>query len=256
MKSFIFSLLSLPIIGCVSVRTEYLPHPKATAPENESQSVQGLMPLQDIFMRRHVRQEGLDIQNGKLAAIAVKTDTALDRIVQRAVLMLSQNGQAALAVQKKSEWDAHFSGYLSASMPIGPLGDIGDHKPLVQWLANFYDIVEKTLGVDMCKKTHLSDIKTLNFTIPVVFHPCTFSMDAVTIDREHEYRKHFDEGDVYYGLVPVVTYWTADIACSVASQGGGAVWLCGPISGAAEFFMAKTVAYRLSDFVYEHACGQ
>jgi hypothetical protein len=190
-----------------------------------------------------------------LTALAMRSDQALDVIVKKGVEQLKEAGDDLYATQLESEWSEKFRGYLSHGMAQNGGRDIGDHKPLIEWLAQFYNRIEAVIGLDACKALHLSDIKTFNYCIPIVFHPCTFPMDAVTISREAEYRNHFDQGAVYYGLVPVITYWVVDIACLAATQGAGTVWLCSPLGSAGEFIMGKWFAPKLSDFVFEKACG-
>lgn len=201
---------------------------------------------------RALRQE---IEDGGLPALAMRADQALDVIVARGVERLRAEGDAAYADQAEGEWSEHFRGFLTHAMATHGGRDIGDHKPLIEWLAQFYDRIESVIGIEACKSLHLSDIKTFNFCIPVVFHPCTFPMDAVTISRKNEYRNHFDKGAVYYGLIPVICYWVVDIACLAATQGGGAVWLCSPLGSAGEFIMGKWFAPKLSDFVFDRQCG-
>lgn len=201
---------------------------------------------QTEILRKEVERDGLP-------ALARRSDQALDNLVRRGVSELHKRGWHGLANQKQSEWERNYRGYLS--MRVTGYGDIGDHKPLSQWLADFYDAIEEKLGVTICKALHLSDIKTFNYAIPVVFNPCTFDMGSVSISRKDEYRNHFAEGAVYYGLMPVVTYWVVDIACLFGTSGIG-VFFCGPIANFAEMACAEWIAPKLSDRVYDRACVQ
>lgn len=202
---------------------------------------------------RQADSVGAEVDAGGLEKFADRTDQALNRVVLVALHQMDKKGQHAFATQKEQEWNTHFRGYLSHRYSAG-YGDIGDHAPLVKWLADFYDKVEAKLGVTLCKMTHISDIKTFNFCIPVVFHPCTFDMGGVTLSRKDEYRNHFSQGLTYYGLLPVVTYWVADIGCMFGTVGIGAL-LCGPVAGLAEIACANTVAPKVSDRVFDRACG-
>lgn len=235
MKSFIalsILLLSLPAMARQLTGAEKV-HVKAEA-------------------RRQVRLLKAEIRSGNLDALAQRSDAAIQAMVARGVKELAIRGDEVYAAQAQSEYETKFRGYLTRMVRSR---DIGDHKPLVEWLDSFYERLEFVLGVELCKATHLSDLYTLNHCIPVVFHPCTFPMDAVGGDRESEYQRHFAKGSVYYGLVPVVTYWALDIGCVAATQGAGTIWLCGPIAGAGEYLMATFVAPKLSNAVYEHVCG-
>ena len=111
------------------------------------------------------------------------------------------------------------------------------------------------LGVEVCKALHLSDIKTFNFTLPIVFRPCSFPMDAVTITRKAEYRNHFAQGKVYYGLVPVITYWAINAPCMIGTA-GLATMLCGPAASIAEWFMGYSIAPWLSDKIFDGVCNK
>jgi hypothetical protein len=199
-----------------------------------------------------IRQE---IEDGNMYATAQRTDEALDALVARGVAKLHEKGDDYFADQFEGQWLDQFKGFLTHAMAQNGMRDIGDHKPLIQWLATFYDHLESVLGVDLCRSLHLSDIKTLNYCIPIVFHPCTFPMDNVTVSREAEYANHFAKGAVYYGLIPVVVYWVCDISC-IAATSGIATMLCGPLSGGAEFIMGKWFAPRLSHRLFHRVCGQ
>jgi len=199
---------------------------------------------------RAIRQE---IEDGGMPRLALRTDQALDQLVARGVSELRDKGDDIYATRTEWDWKQNYQGYLTRGLMLRGGRDIGDHAPLIKWLASFYDHLESVLGVDACRALHLSDIKTFNFCIPVVFHPCTFPMDSVQGAREDEYRRHFAKGAVYYGLMPVILYWTADIACLAGTYGTGIGWLCGPISSAAEFITGKWIAPKVSDFVFERA---
>jgi hypothetical protein len=207
-----------------------------------------------LFYKFQVRQQvwavQADVRQGGFMALASHTDTALDRVVRLALSNAAASGDALWAAQRLAEWELRYQGWITRRLFTD---DIGDHNPLSLWLANLYDHVEALLGVDLCRILHLSDIKTFNFCIPVVFRPCTFPMDAVTGSRELEWIRHFDEGAIYYGLFPVVLYWIADIACSVGTYGGGAMWLCGPIAGFAEW-LTGTFSGGFGAFIFEQAC--
>lgn len=191
-----------------------------------------------------------DIENGKLAQ---RTQKALDTVLGVASGELRRHGHYAEADNLDMEyWNTYRDAFMSYFM--GEDRDIGDHKPISQWLADKYDMLELLLGVGVCKQTHLSDIKTFNFTIPIVFRPCTFPMDSVLGVRIDEYRNHFSEGDVYYGLVPVVTYWVVYGVTTAATMGGGFVFIAGIAGSLAERLIA-IVTPNLSDKVFTRACG-
>lgn len=193
-----------------------------------------------------------DILNGKMPD---RTTYALEVLLTRASKELTKKGHKVEADKMMMDWRTKhkrvFYGYATSTMR-----DIGDHAALNQWLADKYEMMELILGVDVCKSLHLSDIKTFLYTLPVVFRPCTFPMDAVQGERVDEYRRHFNEGSVYYGLTPVVTYWVVWGACTYGTSGLGAVsMLCGLAGSLGERLFASYVGPKLSDFVYNKSCG-
>lgn len=196
-----------------------------------------------------------EFRDGQLDAVAYRTDQTLDGMIARSAFYLRDAGDVAYADAKEQEWKMVYSGYLGRM--TRNKRHIGDHAPLIQWLAEFYDHVEGVLGVKVCKMLHISDIKSLNFAIPIVFHPCDFPMDAVTEARKVEYKNHFskdDGADELYGLAPVLTYWIAYGTCMGFTYGTGVVYACGFVGDGAEWFMAKFIAPPLSDFVFSKQC--
>jgi hypothetical protein len=225
----------------------------ATVTEAQS-SYQSLDTSHRQSARRQAKALRREIEDGNMYATAQRTDEALDALVARGLQKLHEKGDEYFADRFELQWSDKFRGFLTHAMVQNDMRDIGDHKPLIQWLATFYDHLESVLGVNICKSLHLSDIKTFNYCIPIVFHPCTFPMDNVTVSREAEYANHFAQGAVYYGLIPVVVYWVCDISCLAATSGIGAM-LCGPLSGGAEFIMGKWFAPKLSNRLFEKVCG-
>lgn len=213
-----------------------------------------LGPRERAFAKRQAEQIQQEFDKGDLPAVAARVDQALNSIVTLAINKLHKKGEHDIADSAEDEWNGQFRGYLSASMAVHGFGDIGDHKPLIKWLADFYDKVEGALGVDACQFFHISDIKTFNFCIPIAFHPCSFDMGTVSGLRKDEYRKHMQKGAVYMGLLPVTVYWACDIACTFGTSGIG-VLFCGPIASIAEMIMAGPISAKISDKIFDRACG-
>lgn len=192
-----------------------------------------------------------DISNGKLAE---RTELALDTAINVTANELIKAGYVLEGKSFQGEW---YSTYKSEFHDFAfgiDSHDIGDHKPLNQWLADEYDKIEVILGVSFCKSTHISDLKTFNFTIPIVFKPCTFPMDAITIGRIDEYRNHFSEGKIYFGLVPVVSYWITYAAVTGATMGTGYFFVAGLVGDAAEHLITY-ITPKLSDSIFTKSCG-
>lgn len=209
----------------------------------------GLSAEQTEHVRKSAREKahsiGDHISSEGMHALAVHTDNAISMLVGVGVRKLMDAGDPDA---RKWELDyRRFSGFLTKMVDSR---DIGDHKPLIQWLADFYDHLEFVLGVSLCNATHLSAIKIFNFSIPVAFKPCTFPMDSVPGEREDEYRRHFAEGAIYWGLLPEVTYWVIEGPCFAAA--GGVI--CMPLAMGGEYVMGKFIAPKLSDWVFERTC--
>lgn len=193
-----------------------------------------------------IRKVRRDVEKRGLVALAERTDWTIKKIIERGTRKLEREGFHNEAEEIRSQF-ASFRNHLSSM--VTTRRSIGDHDPFNEFLALAYETMETSLGVETCKALHLSDLKSINFGIPVVFYPKDFPMDAIEIPRIDEYRKHFVEDEVYYGLCSVVVYWAVNIPCMAF---GGSL-ACGPIASGAEFLFARTIGPKLSDFVYNKA---
>lgn len=156
---------------------------------------------------------------------------------------------------------------------LGQFSDVGDHKPVSQWVEGWYAKLEALLGVKVMDATHLRDIWVLNYTLPVVFNAeasndwCTDELAAHPFDTcEAEYRRHF-VGTKYIldpfatdidhdGFSGVVTYWTVWALCEGATWGSGWFVICTPAGDLGEQAMERWVAPRLSNDLYERKNAQ
>lgn len=212
---------------------------------------------QDVYDQAS-QMDGPDFQN-----LAKKTDVTIKAIITRAVSTLHDQGFDEEADRIEQEYKANFDWFVFRMVLARGEHHIGDHKPLIDWLAKVYDSLEAKLGVQVCKALHLSDIKTLNYCIPVVFHPCTFDLNGLNVDREAEYRRHFamDDGGSadpehsLYGLASVAVYWTIEGACLTGTSGIGSI-LCGLAATGAEFFSGHIVMPHISDSLFVRICQQ
>jgi hypothetical protein len=225
-----FMLLLVPFVAMGDIRSDVEAYQLAS---------KGLVPRINLLgAHNEVSRVAQDLENGKLRQ---RVQMATDAIIRTAGARLRDKGFVAEANTIESEWAFVY-------MPIFTDRDIGDHKPLSDWLAKTYDAIEAKLGIQLCTLLHLSDLKTINFGIPVVFDPCNAEWDMV------EYAKHFVGDEKYFGLAPVITYWCVSIACTAATWGAGIGWLCGPLGSGAELVMARFIAPKLSDRIYTAAC--
>lgn len=193
-----------------------------------------------------------DILNGKLAA---RTEKALDNLIMTAAGELKDRGYILEGSVMENEWFNNMKYTFRAYASQMGGRPIGDHKPLSQWLADKYNMLEMILGVEVCKRMHFSDLKTFNYCIPIVFRPCTFDMGPIVLPRIEEYRNHFAKDHTYFGLVPVVTYWVTYGVCGAATMGSGFILVCGTAGNIAEKIVGNWVAPRLSDKIFTRFCG-
>lgn len=192
-----------------------------------------------------------DILNGKLAQ---RTEQALNTIIAVAVGELRSRGHEREAYSLQMEWADTYK-YQFRKFAEG-MEDIGDHpeQVLSKWLDQKIDMLTFMLGMDVMKATHLIDLKVFNDTPKIVFRPCTFGMDLITIPRSEEFKNHFSYGKELYGLVPVTTYWVVYGVVTAASAGTGFVYFSGIIGGVAEKLISF-VTPSLSDKVFHKVCG-
>lgn len=192
--------------------------------------------------------------------IAIKTQNRINFALNEAIKVATEE------LDKKDDRGAH---QLAAEIRYGWFNTyggtafgysyIGAHAPISSWLAKEYDSIELVLGKDFCLNSHIADIKTINYTIPVVFTPCSFSMDGIQGPRNVEYKNHFcgrssQTTEYYHGLVPVVTYWAIYGGCTAGTSGIGFAFLCSLGAGIGEQIMSNEIAPGLSDDVYFHFC--
>lgn len=189
-----------------------------------------------------------------LTRMQKRVDAAANGALNVAVGELKKKGKFELSDQIKTEWQMYYGSSLFASNR-----NIGDHKPVSQWLSDRYEQIELVLGKSFCINSHIADLKSLNFGVPVVFHPCNFPMDMIKDPRVVEYKRHFCGGtagdDEYNGVLPVVSYWAVYVGCEAASQGLGFVAVCGMAATGVEKFIQNFVAGAVSDRIYNKSCG-
>jgi len=186
-----------------------------------------------------------DWRSGDKVRMANRADVALNSLVRTTIWKMKKEGHKAQALKAEDEWEGKFKGSLSKYMEAvvaGRMNDIGDYKPLSQWLADWYDVLELVLGKTVCEKMHFDDIKTFNFTIPVVFHMEKVLGPVWIVFPEYE--KHFDP------FAGVVTYWSIWAGCEAATYGTGYVLICTPAGEIGEKIMVRYIAPRLAPKVY------
>lgn len=188
-------------------------------------------------------EQRADLLINSYASVAYTTNEALKSIFKIAVVELRHRKDKELADKIEREW-RQFDGYLIDIVVMNR--DIGWFKPLVEWLAITYEAIEASIGYEAARALRISDIKTINHAIVVVFRPCYFGFP--------EFEKHFVHDSRYRGLAPVITYWSTALACTAALHGAGYFFVCSPTAVLIERIVDKRVAPRLAPKLYNLAC--
>lgn len=178
---------------------------------------------------------------------AMRTDAGLERIVKFASFILKRKGHSRLAAQFEKEYTDHYV-HATLNYYLGvEQTDLGDHPPLSEWLAKWYDKLESVLGEKLMELLHLDDIKIFNYAVPVVFQPKGDKRFPPVVPwGMQEYSLHF----VPFG--GIVAYWSTWAVCVGATWGMGAVtFICSPIGSVSEYATVRWVAPPLSDWVYK-----
>lgn len=191
-------------------------------------------------------------------ALAQKTDAAIDGILHIAYLNLKRNGFDDEAKQIRSEWMNDHKGEIEriiSSRLYRGTWDIGDFAPLSKWLDSVETKVETLLGYQLAFALRVTDLKTLNFGIPVVFNPCKYGMTEFECAFCGD--SHCDNADThpYRGVVPVVAYWAVAITCDIATYGAGYFFICSPIAQLVSWDVDKYIAPKLFTPIFNDVCG-
>lgn len=178
------------------------------------------------------------------------SQAALNAVVAEGIFALRSNGDHRLADRYEGEWNQKFANYFTG---IGAL-DLGDHKPLSKWLADFYVKIEDRIGLAATRSGLLGDIYLMNYAIPIVFAPKGDWRTTTTPNRDWvEYRKHF------IPFANVITYWGVKLACNRLlrgqDMGNQGKKLCNTVAEKLRHAMGRYVAPKISDFVFNRANG-
>jgi len=190
-----------------------------------------------------------DVQS--LEAFAEYSNAAIGAIIGRAAQDLRFKGSFQLAREIEKGW-AQYNGVLVqlAQTHRGQMSmrDIGDFEPFNQWLSDTYEQLEASLGYTHCYSTRISDLKTINHGLIVVFKPCEYDYA--------EFFKHFASDDPKYrSVLPVVSYWATLMGCYAGSYGTGFFMVCGGAAIMVESLVDQNLAPMLAPKIYEGACS-
>jgi len=178
--------------------------------------------------------------------LASKTQKALNAMIAASNEALAERGFVEEAQGYQRQWDQNFASYFTAMQ----LDDVGDHAPMSAWLSNYYNKTRDRLGDPVMKLLHLDDLYTINYTMPVVFHP-----KGDTKGQDHwnqlEYQRHF------VPFASIVTYWGSFASCrAFAFRVAPLKQWCSSISMILRGVMKGTIAPKLSDYIYKKFTGK
>jgi len=266
MKSLVLCL-SL-IVGQTAALAQDLPDPQPLTQEEIDAAVglganpDEILQVREPMTRRAREAVRRDMEESAqdLERLSHKTDAALGNLIKRTSWVLKQKGFAADAEQLSFEYESFYTQAVYFTyLGVVPV-ELGDHAPLNQWLADWYNKIEEKLGKDLCRILHIMDIKILNYGIPVVFNPKVSEQWCVETgsDCKAEYSLHF-AGKMtgnwsweYNGVLGVVSYWSAWMVCTVGTWGGGAItFICSPIATVVEMGVDKYVSPKASDWLFD-----
>lgn len=184
--------------------------------------------------------------------IADRTDKAVSTILYIAEHNLRIRGFEYEA-DEIGEGRIQFEGFLVQSYLSR---DIGSFAPMSKFLDRVETMVEQKLGYKLTYALRITDLKTINYSIPVVF----FSACKVGM---YEYMAHFC-GDIhvnpksqhpYRGLFPTTSYWTMLVSCSL-STAGLLSFACSPVAAIGEWAIDGGFSPWLAPRLYQTFCGR
>jgi len=176
------------------------------------------------------------LNEGRVELVARR---GLEFAVRAAMKLLRKEGFDSYASRKEGEWNRSFSLY--SDNGLGML-DLGDHAPLSEWVADFYDGITARVDEKWLKLFSIYDLKIFNFGIPVAVHPSANPATGADWGIE-EYSLHF---------VPVsaaAIYWISSQACSLSVPFPFSLG-CGVAARLPRYGMEHLIAPKLSDKIY------
>lgn len=185
-----------------------------------------------------------------LEGFATYSNASIGAIINKSVRALRLKGSWRLAYDLEKGW-AQLDGELVrlAKNQKSNLGirAIGDFEPLNQWLSDAYEQIEADLGYAYCYSQRITDLKTINHGLTVVFKPCDYGYN--------EFFLHFASDDLKYrSLLPVVSYWATVMGCYAGSYGTGVFMFCGAAGILVESLVDQELAPMLAPKIYGGAC--
>lgn len=178
-----------------------------------------------------------------LERLSILSNTAIRAMIKIGTKNLRKKGHILKAKQIERDWK-RLDGRL-IQIAIG-YRNIGDFEPLSNWLDDTYEVFEEKLGLQVCEILRLTDIKTFNFGLRVVFRPCLYGED--------EFYKHFVQDNKYKGVAPVASYWATNLSCAIATYSVGYFFICSPLGILVEMGVKNKLAPWAAPKIYDAEC--
>ncbi len=192
-----------------------------------------------------------------LDGLADRTNVALRAIFKVAVRNLKLYGYTDEARTLQSGWK-NWDGQLQrivGSRRYADSRDIGDFPGLIAWIDQAYDVLELTLGYKLCYTLRLTDIKTINRGLVVVFQPCKHGATQMLSHSCGDLHTTPLHPMPYRGLINITAYWVTSFTCSMATFGAGAFFICSPLAYLVELSFDKWLCEPIQGKIYEWACN-
>lgn len=191
--------------------------------------------------------------DAKMKRLALRTDKAIRQIILHSVDRLKRKGFKKEANEILWTYDDKFQNYLERITVEDKFRNIGDFEPLSNFLEETYLKIEALIGKEACELLRITDLRALNFEIPVCFDPCNPKWNVL------EFGYHFaggpdKNGNYTQGLLPITSYWLTIAGCSYLTLGTGYWLICSPIASIAEYEIAQYVAPPLGAMLYVSLC--
>jgi len=185
----------------------------------------------------------IEPQVNELEKLSVLSNTAIRAMVKIGTRNLRRKGFTKTARRIERQWRRLDGTIIQIARHER---NIGDFEPLSEWLDTTYETFEQVLGLEVCGILRLTDIKTFNYGLRVVFRPCVYG--------EEEFSKHFIADERYKGVAPVASYWAVVLGCSIGTYSIGYFFICSPIGIVVEAAVKNKVAPWAAPKIYEKAC--
>lgn len=192
-------------------------------------------------------QAGLDVRDHFVSALQQKDFTQITHdSMGSAIELLAQDIRTTyeneeMASRLENIWNQNESLFFTLQ-----LNDLGDHAPLLPQIEEFLKTMSDQYGTVIMSLPLVKDIRTLNFAIPVVFHP-KGDWQSAEYDNRIEYRKHF------IPFANIVTYYGVLVACNYyATKSGQSDMkkICKTAAEKLQFAMGRYIAPPMSDWIF------